>query len=381
MNRSNFCSLASLLLGCICAYGMLSFGVNHVEEINLEEFALGAETTSFFPVHDGFPIHISKREEVPQWIAGWESRGERTVVLWVGNSQLHAINQASADARPASIRVFSSLTKDDVDVLTWSVPNANPQEHFLIFESVRSMLPIQQFVLPVVFDDFREVAVRSVLHPLMNESATELALKKTEIGRKILEENKTASNDSGTDSTEQEPSLSLQQRSEAALGSWVRDRSRLYAERTRLRGEMFISIYKYRNWLFGIDSQTVRKQIPAAYKLNRDALVALLESAAANNIKVLVYVAPLRSDITTPYDPTEYADFKSDMAKCVASHGAHFADLDSLVPGECWGQMDDIQGNGSGYDFMHFQEAGHELLSGQIGELVSQGISEKDGKP
>jgi hypothetical protein len=61
----------------------------------------------------------------------------------------------------------------------------------------------------------------------------------------------------------------------------------------------------------------------------------------------------------------DYARWKEEVRALCHQHGARFADLDRLVPGEHWGLF-----NGVNVDFMHFAYEGHVLLGRKLAELM-----------
>lgn len=355
----------SLLLAAVMSYAILRVCVGSLPKQNFEEFAQGELTTSIFPRRNDFPIHISDSDEFENLKAGWIARGERPVLLWLGNSQLHAINQAKTNSLPASSLLFDSLDEMGFDLLTWSLPNANLQEHYVIFEHVRHVLPVRNLILPVVFDDFRETSIRQSLTPLFDEK-TKSALITTELGRRLLDSNEQIELERSEATSE-----SFQDQSEAFLDGLASQLSEVYAARAHLRGTIFAEAYLLRNRVFGIDSQTVRKMIPGRYSLNFSALQNILSAASESGIKVIVYIAPFRKDVKSPYDKIEYAAFKKEVLSLKYSNLA-LLDLDPIVPGELWGQMEDIQGEGAGYDFMHFRDEGHKLLAEELRQAILQ---------
>lgn len=329
-----------------------------------EELALGKSTISFFPEVDEYPIHISDPDELESLMTGWEQRGSRSTVLWLGNSQLHAINQANSESAPASAKIFDEFDRRGIDVLTWSFPNANLEEQYLAFEHFRAKLPMKAVILPVVFDDFRESGVRDSLTTLFDSRDTCQALAQTSCGRSLL---KGQEGDPVVDADD-----SLQQKSEEAVESWLASQSKTFENRGELRGLLFSYAYVMRNRAFGITAQSVRKKIPGRYALNMDALQSLLKVAVSAGIEPLVYVVPLRQDVQTPYQPEQYRLFKDEIRQLVESHDCRLADLDELVPGQFWGQMADVQGGGKGFDFMHFQEDGHRLLATEVADNLAE---------
>ena len=369
-------AILAVCIGLICAIIGLQFA-SLQPETQFEDAALGSESVRVVLDYEDAPIHITDASEIPEFVRGWYERGKHPVALWLGNSQLHAINQPGIDARPASIRTFEALNQKGLDVLTFSIPNANLQEHYMVFEHFRELLPIDILILPVVFDDFRETGIRPSLHSLLKTTATHASLSRTKVGRQLLLE-VSGSSDSTDSAEKQQPALSIQETSEKWLDDWCSRNSHIYASRLQMRGSLFLELYYLRNRVFGINSQSVRRKIAGRYAMNLAALIAMYDTATAADIKVITYIAPLRQDITPPYDLAEYVEFKLEMQRLAAEHEVAFVDLDKLVEGGLWGQMGDVQGTGSGYDFMHFQEGGHALLAEEITRQIEIVRSHRD---
>ncbi len=84
---------AELILSFVIAFVAISYFFQ--KERRFEEFALGKGTSSFFATHDSLLIHTDKLTESTRgsMINGWTKRGKHPVVLCLGNSQTHGINQ------------------------------------------------------------------------------------------------------------------------------------------------------------------------------------------------------------------------------------------------------------------------------------------------
>lgn len=369
--------LVSVVAGLVIGVLALQIAASG-ERQQFDELALGALTTSMFPAIDGDPIHGQYVDTIAPVLAGFERRGMKDVVLWLGNSQLHAINQAGPEAKPASAKLHRNLAPRGFELLTFSQPNANLQEHYLVFEYLRQRLPIRVLLLPVVFDDLRETGIRDKLTAALEDAAVREALATTGVGRRLLEANSEVAKQDVHDTDLGGVRDTFQEHSESMLNGWLERNSSLWAARPELRGRIFNGLYQLRNRAFGISAQTKRRIIPGRYASNMEALDALLGRARANGIVVLMYIVPLRSDVATPYKESEYAKFKAEVEARAGASGVAFANLETLVPGEYWGQMQDQAGRGAGFDFMHFKEAGHVLL-GEALERELLGLPELEG--
>ena len=72
-----------------------------------------------------------------------------------------AINQFCPGQKNAPALLFHRLQSKRIDLLTFSSPNANLQEHYVLFEYLRHHQSSNFLILPVVFNDLRETG----LHP------------------------------------------------------------------------------------------------------------------------------------------------------------------------------------------------------------------------
>jgi hypothetical protein len=107
--------------------------------------------------------------------------------------------------------------------------------------------------------------------------------------------------------------------------------------------------------------------IPGRYSSNIQALIATLQSATEKNISVLLYIVPLRNDAERPYNVEQYSNFKEEIKLLAKEYKVQFADLESLVPSNEWGNKNSTSlDGGDEIDFMHFQAGGHLRLAEAI---------------
>ena len=249
--------------------------------------------------------------------------------LWFGNSQLHAVNRWREGEQNAPPILFRHLAARNVDLLAFSQPNANLQEHLVLFSYLRSRLPLRLLILPVVFDDVRDTGIRDSLLAALGDGATRDALARHDTGRRIMADNANmASGDlAALDET-------IQEYSEIALNDWLSEHSQLWDLRREARGNVFTWLHLTRNRLFGITAQSVRRLIPGRYAVNLEAVEAILADAQNEGIDTVVYVVPLHDDFAIPYDHDEYARFRRDIEALGQRYGASYANLEKLVPAE-----------------------------------------------
>jgi hypothetical protein len=335
------------------------------KQSNFEELALGKNTHSFYAKHGGFPIHCSDLRDAQQCLDGFRERGGQQAVLWLGNSQLHAINQYRVGDKSGAAILFPLLKQGGLDLLTFSQPNANLQEHYVLFTHLQTRLPLRLLILPLVFDDTREDGTRADVATALRDVSTSVALEKTDIGRRILAKNLA----NAAENSEETAGLAhtVQDHVERAINSWLSSSIPAWSDRPEMRGSIFVGLYKLRNYFFGIKATTKRRFIKSRYAENLLALQSILSRASDKNINVLMYVVPLRNDVQPPYDQFEYDRFKKDVKELAEAEHALLLNLENLVPAEYWGRKDSTTLiDDAELDFMHFQSLGHKLLADEL---------------
>lgn len=364
--KSGFYLVVPIFIGLVISVFVLQFSNLDGKKTKFDELALGQETKTYRAAYQGSPVHCNDLTDGDRCLEGWKQRGEYPVTLWLGNSQLHAINQMKPNDVNGVQVLYELLVTSGNELLTFSQPNANLQEHYLLFEYLLYHLPIKTLLLPVVFDDTRNTGIRDGLIPAISELRVQDALSNSEIGQQILDENnsKTGGDLAGLNDTPQKVV-------ESAITSWLTEHWLLWKNRPNMRGQLLINLHLWRNSLFGITAQSKRKIIPGRYAKNLAATEAMLQACAVNNISVILYIAPLRNDVETPYVAKEYSAFKREIEMLAVKFGAVFANLEGLVPGKLWGSKDATSANGEAeLDFMHFQASGHHLLAEKMFNLL-----------
>ena len=326
--------------------------------------AMGASTTSLFATRGEHPIHCEPGEALELCIKGVHARVFPIRALWLGNSQLHAVNQLRAGERNAPDILAEQLAEGSIDLVTVSTGNANLQEHMVLFNYLLDRMEPNILILPVVLDDTREDGLRDYVANLLKDEKLRQRLNDSDIGAKLVNEmyRPIAAEDKKT----------FQERSEAWINSWLDRNLTLWHARPEMRGDLFIWLYRLRNTLFGITSNSKRKVIPKRYAKNMDAYEAILLAAANLNVRVLVYFAPIGSHRgERPYEESEYQRFKEEIATLAQQYGANLENFEDLVPEPLWGQKESTTtSESSELDFMHFTAAGHIIFADQIAKKL-----------
>ena len=356
----------SILIGLLLGIFLLDiFSSNIDSEINFEEFALGKNTKTLMASVEDKKIHCNDLKDLNLCIEGYKlDKNNDPVILWLGNSQLHAINQNQPGNETAAPQIHRFLKKYNFHTLTLSQANANLQEHYLLFAYLLDRFPIKTLILPIVFDDMREDQIRSNFESILKDQNSLKKINKTLTGKSLISkfnDKDLADNQSNVlDDTMQN---SYENSIDEKLGKiWP-----LWTKRDILRGELFGTLYLLRNSILGIKATTTRKIIKGKYIKNRNAYQDILNLAFDNKVEVLVYIPPIRNDIKIPYELTEYNNFKKEIKDIAEEYKIHFTSLENLVPSEFWGKKASTNLRGEDeVDFMHFQAEGHRLLAEAI---------------
>lgn len=278
-------------------------------------------------------------------------------ILWLGNSQLHFIENFEKGQHSAPYLLRRLLECPDTTVpLGVSLPHANLQEQYVLTRLVHRRLPVRGIIVQLSFDDLREDGLRDDFGQLL-DAADRAALRADPVGQAIMA--KAESQWQGRDAGEESAALAgfLQKKLEDTINLKLTENWRLWADRKWLRSRLLIDLYGIRNAALGIRSTTIRPLIPDRYAANMTALRGLLRYAASNDIRTLLYVAPIRHDLASPYDPKEYETWKREVGEISHAYGSKLLDFGALVPDDQWGPLNENA------DFNHFKAGGHERLA------------------
>jgi hypothetical protein len=366
-----------LVLGLLIAFVFLQNRASTQEEANdVTNFALGNNNGIPPRRVDDILIHFREKpdfqKDVDECLKGYSKSGLDALVLWLGNSQSHAINQMQDGQETAAMMVHRRMLDAGEYVIAGSLNNANLQEHYAIVEFLLTRVDIQTIVLPAVFDDMREAGTRDEISSIFDDPDAVANLRKNELGQRFV------SSAAATDSAGNEMAAldeTVQRRVEEYLNSKLAARWKVWDQRAALRSKAFLFNYQLRNWALRIDPTSQRRMIPAYYADNRMAFEMILSAAKQRGIQVIPYIVPLRYDVAIPYDEKQYLSFKEDLTDLAAQYGFEMRNLEKLVPSEYWGTKNATSlGGDQELDFMHFQFGGHRLLADAIeGELLELG--------
>jgi len=351
MNRIGY-----LIISAIISLTVITVFSNKQHNINPEEFALGTQNTAILGEYRGYPFNSTGINNSNLIVEGYEKSGIKGgVVLWLGNSQLHGINDYQLGDLNTPQIMFDTQLANNLYTIVISPPNGNLQEHLLTYEYLKHKMPIKYLILSLVFDDTREDDIRDI-SKLLDDTLTNNSLNRYKYfndSYKIEEENFNFNSDA--------IQKTIQERTEAFFNKYLDENFGIWEHRATIRTNINKNLYYLRNRIFGIDPLTKRKLLYGPYNKNLNALTFLVQETIIDNIPCILYIAPIRQDLEIPYYTNEYEKFKKETLSIANTHKIKFLNLEKIVPPEYWGYREIFE-NSVEYDFMHFKEEGHKIL-------------------
>lgn len=346
------------IIFCAVIIAVIALLTIAAQNIDLENLAKGDLNTFRIETFEGVPHTAYSMKDIKSLVDKRSNNDLRLKrILWLGNSQLHYINQIQAGDHLSPYWLRQSWKRTDpIEPLGCSLPNANLQEQLIISNYVLSRLRVDALMVELVFDDLREDGLRDDFSEILNpETIAQMANASVVIDTILRTYSQVNTKlDGGNDVLHG----TIQKPIETWLNSKLSSTWELWAERPRIEGKLLLSLYNLRNWTFGINPTTVRKMIPVRYELNMNALREMLDNMNRRGVPVLLYIAPIRQDKSLPYDAADYARWKGEVDAMARKFSARLVNIEGLVPGGHWGSY-----IGNDIDFMHFQGTGHRLVA------------------
>ncbi len=172
-----------LFLGLLIATAIFIYLIPD-NKTDFEQYALQNDTVSVFSRINGIHVHCNCVEDKEPCINGYLNNAiNNNLFLYLGNSQLHAINQYKDGDESAPLILHGKMNQSSSGYLvTYSQPDANLHEHYLLFEYLQFKMPIKSLILPIVYDDMRETGVRHNFAKIIDDKKTRSQLSLTDIG-------------------------------------------------------------------------------------------------------------------------------------------------------------------------------------------------------
>lgn len=307
----------------------------------------------------------------------------RKRLLWLGWSQLYAINDFHAGDRTAPALLAERLDGADVDLISIAMPNINPREELLVYEYLRPRLKLSGVIVPAWLQGMKQEGIRPTWQAALADPATRAALATLPSGAAVLASvapQAKSAQEIGQQNLVQD-TRTIQERVEQRLVAELGERFAPWRVRREAQGEIKLAllagkaqVLRLRNLVLGTRAADWINVIPPArYGINLEALTDLVSAARHDGLPVLVYVPPRPSGQQFPFDPAVYAAFKADCERMVRALGASFANIEDAVADGVWGEAD----NGAGEivtDHSHFKAAGHREMADALASALTSTI-------
>jgi len=362
-------SLIRFIVGSVL--GLAALDHYYAGPVDPGTIALGPETIESQETWQGQPITGTRVSSI-RYIVDVLSKSlkahpqpSRPIVVWLGNSQLHAINQFKRGDHLAPYWLIEGEHCPDCFLpLGISLPNANMQEQYVLELDITRHIPVKMVILELCYDNLREDGIRDEFE-LMIGQGLRAELQQSSVGNDMLTawDARTKVDPDDQDVTGLQGFL--QRPLEKFLVARFDQMIPLWAARPFLRGQFLDDLYWSRNWILDITPSTVRKPIQPRYDRNMQALEAMLADLTREHITVIGYIAPIRHDLPIPYDAASYEAWKSAVSTVAAKYNVTLLNLETLVPNNQWGTYHE-----NDVDFMHFQGPGHILVADALRPTV-----------
>ena len=346
-------SLAVIIISCFLSLLLFTFFLSkNVSRVDAENLGLGQATSSYYPIINDLKIHCNDAN-INECISFYEDK-KTLATLWLGNSQLHGINQMKAGDVTASELLYSMLAPHDMNLVTISMGNASLLEKHELLKVLVNKIHINQVIIPLIMDDMRESGVRQSIINYAKENS-------------LIDEVAEITKEDYIDDDFDDLSRTYQEKSENFLNSKLEILFPAWKMRGEMRTKIFFDLYYLRNKIFKISASSKRSMLPGAYRQNIDALENILKLMSKNDIEVFLYIAPIRNDVDTPYIASEYMSFKNELIFLSNKYHTDLYNFENIVDPLSWGYKNST-GTGGSYeiDFMHFQASGHKALADSL---------------
>jgi hypothetical protein len=339
-------------------------------ERDAAEAGLGIDTYQVITEHPLGKFHYTWLTPISDLASMFQQRPELPKkILWLAASQAYAINDPQPGDANVTYHVFSALTRDGLDVVNASIPNAYPEEFEILLQYALANGRLDGLIIGAVYDDMRENGIRPWVSEAVPEIRAQLAA--TDHGRSMLakfplDEKLTdlASSAQGKEPDNQNVANRVEKQLTETLDHYLG----METIRAEGRAKVLLTLQKLRQFVESLRARYTRDLsnyrvpiLPERYRANWEAWRDMLTIARARNVPVLIYIAPRPTDFF-PYDLNAYETFKSDLTALAVEFGAHIINIEDVVPNDDWGYVD-VNFGFPVRDPFHFNGMGHRLMA------------------
>ena len=284
-----------------------------------------------------------------------DNHNSKTNILFLGNSQLGAINNYQmGDKNYVTLLSNDSFFKEKQIIINsiWA-PNASLKEFATITKGLmRCNFEPEILIIPAFLDDTRESTIRNYIKNFSYRfcsSNKEIPLSEKTYGN-IKKLDKSIKNNF----------------------NFIKN---IQSINTKFRTDL----YKFRNFVFRIKPDTVRRIKVSSYSANINALEEIIESRNQKKFKNVIYIPPLlysKSKNKIPYSIKEYSYFKKNIQDICKKYNCLFFNLEESVKDEFWGTKlsTNLSSSKGEIDFMHFTSNGHLKLKKEFQSIIKDNL-------
>ncbi len=362
---------------------ILNYNKTDPAEIALREGTLAKKNTTIAGRHIRNDIEPDP-ENWDYWKELLPKRAEAdTLIVWIGNSHLHAINGMKKDDQVSSyyLQVILNGTRwpGEAPCFGLSYPNLNFVEQFLLSLWLMEAPDLPQNLILVNgyrYHETRNKGVRSELRPILDDPVIKdwierhkgLEARFPDAFRDLRDETaqEIAAEHSGNDI-------------ETFLQKNIWGRIPILRSRDDINANLRLLLARLRKSVFRINTSSKRGVLLGRYTTSMDFMGMTAYAARETGTRMLMYNVPLRPGVESPFPEKEYAEYMAEMKKIADKNGKNvvYRDYGPVIPQADWGTF-----YTSGQpDYSHFKASGHRILAEVVaGDLKKLGFLEKDSK-
>lgn len=344
---------------------ILNYNKTDPGEIALREGTLPKENTTL----DGHNIRNDIEPDPEEWdywkdlLPGRDEAG--ALIVWIGNSHLHAINGLQPGDQVSSYYLHVLLNGEtwpgDTPCFGLSYPNLHFIEQFLLTLWLMESADLPGDLVIVTgyrYHETRNKGVRSELKPMLHDPVIREWINEhheleTEFPDAFRELRSEMTHDPAAGKDEKDI--------ETMLREAVWDRLPVFSRRGDINANLRLMLARLRKFVFRIDTSTKRGVLLSRYVTSMDFMELAARAAAETGTRMLMYNVPLRPGVDSPFPEKEYRMYVEDMERIAAEAGPDvaFRDYDPVIPQPDWGTF-----YTSGQpDYSHFKASGHRILA------------------
>ena len=350
----------SILVGLL----LFNFHSKKLNDFKPEELGVGLNTVVKKAFLDSLNINSTWIYDLENLVhsARKINSKEKKIVLILGASQLHAINNPSINSELMVEKLNKIPPNGSIVYLQASIPNANYHELYWIREYFREAgIPIYCTCLSICYDDLRERPIKPEFLKFIEKKFSKIE------PNNYVKNNVIKKNLNKKDSIKNPPSYLLEKfivSKIEKLSPSYKNRGKMIAKNnidfTNFLSEsiVLLSGMKLRAKMEGERKTPKIKSIDSIWNLK--AINAFFNDAIIKNEKLFVYYQPVRPhDLIFPYSSDSFFGMKNYLKSyCSGNKNLEFVDLTNIIPQKYWGKT-----NLGFPDIFHFQETGHQILA------------------